>query len=80
MTYDQITPIAWFIDGASNTILVAEDAGRSEYYIPAASSNRPAFLGRKGVGLTPTARSPLTVRFQTAPSLVPRPRSQLVAR
>jgi prepilin-type processing-associated H-X9-DG protein len=33
MTYDQITPIVLYVDGASNTILVAEDAGRSDYYI-----------------------------------------------
>ncbi len=33
MTYNQITPIVYFTDGASNTILVAEDAGRSDFYI-----------------------------------------------
>jgi prepilin-type N-terminal cleavage/methylation domain-containing protein/prepilin-type processing-associated H-X9-DG protein len=33
MTYNQITPIVWFTDGTSNTILVGEDAGRSNNYL-----------------------------------------------
>jgi prepilin-type N-terminal cleavage/methylation domain-containing protein/prepilin-type processing-associated H-X9-DG protein len=33
MTYDQVTPEAAFLDGTSNTILVAEDAGRGDFYI-----------------------------------------------
>jgi prepilin-type processing-associated H-X9-DG protein len=46
MTYDQITPIVWFTDGASNTILVAEDAGRSNYY--SNNNSTPYFLNPVG--------------------------------
>jgi len=33
MTYNQVTPIVYYVDGTSNTILIAEDAGRSNYYV-----------------------------------------------
>jgi prepilin-type N-terminal cleavage/methylation domain-containing protein/prepilin-type processing-associated H-X9-DG protein len=50
MTYDQITPIVLYVDGASNTILVAEDAGRSDYYTTNAHKQPDGTLAQKEGG------------------------------